>query len=448
MYMYAYLGVLTVIYKKVLCIVIAVCIGLLLCGCKLFTVDTDELLSPPQLTGDAKPIQQALNKSVQEYTLKYPSSGDRRSAVITEDIDSDGSLEALAFYSTDDGEQIKMNVNILRKGKKGWRSVATSSIVAGGVDRVEFSDIDADGIKEILIGWEIYGSSDKQLAVYSFKNKTLLQRMLKPYTQFVCCDLDENGFEEIYVQLLNTAEGTNNGLLYSIGKDGVSQIAGCIMDGTVKTVNTPKVSVLSTGKPAIYIDEVKGAGAITEVLVLSKGELINGMLDTETTLENNKTIRPSSLPIFDINDDGIPEIPIAKDLPSADETSSEKLYYTDWCSYNGETLTVKLTTIVNQLDGYYIEVPEKWFGKIAVLKDTDKNLRVIYSYDTQNGVIGEKTAQFKAVSEDGYNIKSYRGYTEILKSNGKVFIGKVLSENKEFSVTSQELKKMFNVIQW
>ncbi len=435
-------------FKKAFCILLTALICFGLCGCRLFTVDTDQLLSPPKPTGDVKPILQALNESIEEYTLKYPSNGDRRSAIILEDIEGDGSLEAFAFYLTDDGEQIKMNVNLIKYKKNKWRSVATGSIVAGGVDRVEFSDIDGDGIKEILIGWEIYGGSDKQLAVYSFDGKTLSQRMLKPYTEFVCCDLDEDGTEEIFVQLLNTAESTNSAVLYSIEEDGVSQVAGCIMDGTVKTVSSACVSVLSTGTPAIYVDEIKGAGAITEVLFLSKGELVNNLLDTETSFENNRTIRQSSLKSYDINEDGIPEIPIARELTSADKKSDEKLYYTDWCSYNGESVTVKLTTIVNLLDGYYIEVPDKWIGKIAVLKDTDKNLRVVYNFDAQNGVLGERIAQFKAVSENGYNIKNYKGYTEILKNNGTVFLGKVLSENNETSVDTGELKKMLKAINW
>ena len=298
--------------RKAFCILLTALICLGLCGCRLFTVDTDQLLSPPKPTGDVKPILQALSGSIEEYTLKYPSDGDRRSAIILEDIEGDGSLEAFAFYTTDDGEQIKMNVNLIKFKKNKWRSVATGSIVAGGVDRVEFSDIDGDGIKEILIGWEIYGGSDKQLSMYSFDGKTLSQRMLKPYTEFVCCDLDEDGTEEIFVQLLNTAESTNSAVLYSIGKDGVSQVAGCIMDGTVKTVSSAAVSVLSTGSPAIYVDEIKGAGAITEVLFLLKGELVNNLLDTETSFENNRTIRQSSLKSYDINEDGIPEIPIAR----------------------------------------------------------------------------------------------------------------------------------------
>ena len=73
----------------------------LLCGCELFTADTAELLRPPALSGDLAPISDAIKESAGgAFTLKYPSAGNFRSAVIQNDIDGDGLFEAFAFYST------------------------------------------------------------------------------------------------------------------------------------------------------------------------------------------------------------------------------------------------------------------------------------------------------------------------------------------------------------
>lgn len=84
------------IMKKAALIVLSIIFCFVFSGCSLFTADTDQLLSPPELTGDMYPIQQALNKSAESgYTLKYPSSGDRRSAVILEDIDGDNLLSLI-----------------------------------------------------------------------------------------------------------------------------------------------------------------------------------------------------------------------------------------------------------------------------------------------------------------------------------------------------------------
>ena len=58
--------------------------------------------------------------------------------------------------------------------------------------------------------------------------------------------------------------------------------------------------------------------------------------------------------IRDINDDGIIEIPVQQNVPSVASTLiNEKLYLTNWCSFNGDKLTVEMTAMINSVDGYY-----------------------------------------------------------------------------------------------
>ena len=84
--------------KKMLAIIIALFICVSFSGCDIID-NTKDMVSPPELTGDMSPIADALYKSVgTNCDLKYPSSGDRRSAIIQEDINGDGVFEAFAFY--------------------------------------------------------------------------------------------------------------------------------------------------------------------------------------------------------------------------------------------------------------------------------------------------------------------------------------------------------------
>ena len=103
---------------KVISMLIAFAICFLLCGCDIFASDTAELLSPPELSGDISPIADAIAKSAGgEYTLKYPSDGNFRSAVVQNDIDGDGRLEAFAFYSMKEKENgadaVNMYINVI-----------------------------------------------------------------------------------------------------------------------------------------------------------------------------------------------------------------------------------------------------------------------------------------------------------------------------------------------
>ena len=192
--------------KKLFCLLLVICMFLNFTGCSLFD-SNNELVSPPELTGEMYPIGKALRESAgNDYNLKYPTTGDRRSAIVLEDVDSDGIFEAFAFYSTNEDEMTHMHINIIRQNGDDWISVDDLTIVATGVEKVDFCDLNSNGTKEILIGWEVNGSSEKQLSVFSFENDKLVQKLQQPYTSFLCCDLDNNATNELFIHLLNTSE--------------------------------------------------------------------------------------------------------------------------------------------------------------------------------------------------------------------------------------------------
>lgn len=434
--------------KKVAALFLAVLMSMVFVGCDLLD-NTKEMVSPPELTGEMSPIAEALYSSAgTDCDLKYPTGGDHRSAIVLEDINGDSVFEAFAFYSTSGDEMITMHINVICQKDGKWVSVADQTIVATDVEMVDFSDLNSDGTEEIIVGWDVNGTSEKQLSVFTFNENTLTQQLLQPYTGFLCCDLDSNGVNEIFVHLLNTAEKSNKAIIFNYNESGMAQTAGCMMDVGVKSASAPVLSVLSNGQKAIYIDEIKGVGAVTEVLYLSKGELKNPLLDSENSFENITTLRAASLEINDINLDGILEIPVASELPNA-VSDGEKLYYTNWCSFNGEKLTIKLVTVVNTVDGYYLTVPNAMVGYIAVLKDTENHERKFYHYDAQNNVLGGLLFSVFAIDADEWDNKKdfTRGnLVEIGRTDSTVF-ATVLGESAgAFAITTDLIKETFNIV--
>ena len=424
-------------------LVFAVCLCLTLSGCDLFTVETEMLMSPPELSGNMQPISKALSDSVKgEYQLKYPSSGEKRSAIVLEDVDGDGTAEAFAFYSTSNDEMTNMHINAICAKDDGYISVGEQSIVAGGVERVDFYDIDGDGAKEIIVGWEVYGLSEKQLCVYDLTGDTLAQRLSEKYTAYLCCDLSGNGKYELLIQMLNTSDALNTADLYRFTKTGQRKIGSCLLDGAAKTVSDPVFSTLSNGKPAVYIDEIKGAGAVTEVIYFANEQLKNPLT---VSAENTATLRAAAIQCRDIDGDGTLEIPAASPLPNAAGTD-EALYYTNWCAFDGIDLTAKVTTVVNTVDGYYLTVPEKLVGKIAVLKDIDNHRRVFYNYDAETGTVGMRIATLAVFSASDWDSdESVRaGMFELARSGKNVFAGAV-NMISGVGIGEEQLREMFNL---
>lgn len=431
--------------KKIAICVLAFLLTLTLCGCDFFTTDTSELLTPPSLSGDLKLISEAISDSVgKAYSFKYPQSGDYRSAVVQNDIDGDGTFEAVAFYSTTDGDVTMMNINLVSRVKDSWKSVAVQTIVAAGVHRVDFCDLNKDGVNEILVGWQIYGTSEMQLAVYSFTDGALIQRMLNKYNHFIVCDLDENQTNEVLVIDANTENSQNIATLYGFTNDGVVQMGRCMLDSKVQSFGHPIVSELSSGKIAVYIDSVKGIGAITEVLIYEKGKLSNPLYDEQLT-ETVSTLRSVSFATHDFNGDSVLEIPVQLDVPSVSKSEvAEKLYLTNWCSFNGEILTTQVTSMINVLDGYYYNIPANWVGNIAILKDTDNRIREIYTYDTEQMQVGKSLIYFRAIAKKEWDKGVYDALnlSEIGRIGDFVIACRI---SKEANVTLENVKSNFGI---
>ncbi len=431
--------------KKAMTLALTICISMLFCGCDLFS-NTHELVSPPALTGEMAPIADALYEAVgTELTLEHPAAGKHRAAIVLEDINNDGKSVAFAFYSTSEDEMTTMHINVICQEGSSWKSVTDQTIVATGVDRVDFCDLNHDGVKEILVGWDVNGISEKQLSVFTFDQKFLTQRLLQAYSGFLCCDLDSNGSNELFVHLLNTSEKTNTATLYSYGADGITQISSCQMDNAVKSATDPVLSTLWDGTRAIYIDEIKGVGAITEVLFISKGEIVNPLL--ENSIENVLTLRAASLMTKDINGDGRLEIPTATDLPNA-IVDGEKLYYTNWCTFDGKSLSARLITVVNTVDGYYFEVPKALVGKMAVLKDIEKHKREFYYYDSATQTTGDLLFTVMTMSAATWDSRDFnRGsFVELQRKDNNVFVADVSASAKAFGIDSASIKETFNLI--
>ena len=430
---------------KLSCLSVLMVLFLCLCGCEIFPANTYDLLSPPELTGDYRPIGQALAKRVgNTYRLRYPSGGDYRSAIILYDVDADEEKEAFAFYSLNEEET---HINMISRKDGKWVSVDDQVITAGGVEKVFFADLDADGIEEILVGWEIQTSAEKQLTVYSKRDEKLNQRMLQRYSEYICSDLDEDGKKELFIQQLNTLDSTNRASVYTLQKDGIIEIASSTLDRGVKSIVSLYESTLSNGQKAIYIDELKSSGAITEVLFLNKGTLVNPLLE-ETSGENSRTARSALLMSKDINHDGIIEIPVAEEVPSAEsEGAAEKVYAIKWSSFSGETLVNKRAEIVNQNYGYTLVLPEKWIGNIAVSADAKYRSRFFFATDEQK-IPTERLIELYAYelpknSEEKVSLAE--GCEEVCRTDKYIIAARTVAASHPLSISMDELKKSIHL---
>ncbi|MEE1197961.1 MAG: hypothetical protein U0K54_02305 [Acutalibacteraceae bacterium] len=434
--------------KKGLICICLVLVMLLLSGCTGIVGTVDELLAPPRPTGELYFIQKALDDSVSgDYVLKYPLSGDYRSAFVRKDVDGDGTVEAFAFYSTTSENIVTMHVNLITKLKGEWTSVGDFPCVATGVDTVEFSDMDGDGNFEIVVGWSIYGTVDKSVGVYSLKNNVFAQRIYESYSRFMCQDIDGDKRNDLFLTHIDTVNQQATAKFIRINDKGAAEINTCPLDGLVTSHLQPVVSKLMGGEMAIYIDAVKGDGMITEVLGLKNGKLYNA-LENQSGGSTMSTYRASNVLIMDIDGDGVYEIPLLE-LITESGNPNDNIYKTYWYAYDGEYLILKNSTIMNYADGWYIELPPKWEDSITIIRDTAKRERIFMRIDDETGISAEVILKIRVVpiSTPIEDINSYGFETfEITRNEEFYFAASVNLMTFPESVTKQEIIQMFKLI--
>ena len=198
------------------------------------------------------------------------------------------------FYSKVDGDITTMTVQLIRIKNGEWVDGGTQTIIASGVDMVRFCDLDNNGVSEILVGWQVYGTSEMQLAVYSYNENVFAQRLLQKYTNFITCDLNGDQKSGVLIIDLNTTEQYNTAALYSLTDEGVVQTGICELDSKLQSIGEPIIAELSNGKEAVYLDAIKGVGAVTEVIVENKGSLTNPLFDTATREKFGMTLEQAS----------------------------------------------------------------------------------------------------------------------------------------------------------
>ena len=112
-------------------------------GCTVFETDTEALMKPPVFTEEQEKLNAALTEVIgEDYVLKYPKTGEINSAFLFEDLDGDGTEEAMAFYSVLD--EIT-RINVLKKDGEDWVSVYTAPGFYGEIKSADFINLDEKG---------------------------------------------------------------------------------------------------------------------------------------------------------------------------------------------------------------------------------------------------------------------------------------------------------------
>lgn len=383
-----------------------------LSSCKMSGLDSDTLLSPPQMNAADREILRAIESVSSSYKLVYPKTGSYQTAIISADITGDGQSEAVCFYL--DGNNKTVSFIILESINGAWNIKGKGDSRASAVERVNFCDLNGDGIKETVIGWQFQSGEEKAIEIFGFSTDTAMQSLYTGmYNNFIAFE------DSVVVISRNTGGKTASASLIGRSGNTVSILNTVSLNNSITSFISVQSSQLTDSRRTIYIDEqLESLMYTTEVLTLEP----QGELSRSSDAVNAQTIRTRAYRCTDVNGDKRLDVPVEKSFPEYERGKvSENLSYVEWYDYDGSSINLLTTAYTSINEQFMIELPAEWIGNITLQRASDTE-RSVHFYHIEEG--GKLVPMFsvRVFSQQEYSdtVQSL-GWKTIATSNENVY---------------------------
>ena len=418
-----------------------------------------EIIVPPGYYGATAEVQAAFTASLapndrQNVSLKYPVSGNHRTAFVVKNLDKDEEKEVIVFYSLSTEETV-VRMNILDKIDGEWISVYDEPGYGSEIVSVDFDDLNEDGETEVLCNWSLYDSqSSMVLSIYSVKsmqNKPIQMNVLVTQTNYCSnvIDIDNDGKDEILLicndsksEPAASMQKTSAFVLKMLDDDKIVPLGKPIpLDSAVSFYGRMRTQK-DAGSNIAFIDAFKGDNImITEALFwdADKQSLAAPLFDNET-LSNNLTTRSPAVPSIDYDEDGIVDIPVNGVFTAIDEennksTDESKIELTHWKNLINGSLVTKSYAFVNANEEYWFKVPDSLAKNLLAYK-TDTGVMTVYT-TTDGKTKGEPL--FSLVSKKKTQLTEKDTYTFKKENDEYVVYGTLTSAGKALGFSDDKM---------
>lgn len=415
---------------------------ILLTGCT-FGTSIDNLMAPPKLSIEQEQIYNALTDAAgASVSLKYPKSGKYLSAFIVEDIDGDGGNEAVVFYEKHSlaAPENTLRINILDRSENGsWHSVYDTPADGTEIERVMISRLGENSRMNLIVGSSMVNRSEKTATIYSYSVDGLVRTFSESYSFIDVTDLDTDGENEFLLLKGSSNDQAAAAEAYKLDEEGRYHKYRAELSGGFTEFDKMSYGTLEKAEKGLYIDAISGNGFIqTDIVYMDEKGLKKAFSAPEISSE---TLRPSGCHSFDVDGDGVLEIPVQKIAPGYEDASEgEQLRLTEWMTVTsmGE-LERKYVSYYSVGDGYAFIFPTKWQGKVTLRRDAINDEIIVCAYsdeETGRDLLRIYCAEDEASREDRLS----SGYMLLHTKGDSAYLAYIprSEENDGLSVTQAE----------
>ena len=327
--------------RRLTALVMAALIAFACSGC--MTGSVEKLYSLPRMSEQYVQLQELIGQRLDEGdSYAAPTGGSNRQSIQLRDLDGDGTPEALAFLADENHTPM---VCVYRQDAHGdyyhYIVLPGDGTAVAGVD---YADLNGDGASELILVWQ-GGGSLKMLSVYSLGSADQSEQeclFSADCSEFVVCDLDGDGVEDLLNLQMDAGAGTL--VMYQLEGSQMTASEAALSTG-VTAMRRAVAGTLADGAAALFVEsELGGSGLVTDVFTAAGGRVKN---ITMSVLGRSDTLRPDGLFAADINGDRAMEVPAG----SGDILT--------WYSLSADgAQTPAASTYYDAVGGWYFVLPE------------------------------------------------------------------------------------------
>ena len=426
-------------------------------GCS-FTASVESMLSPPRLTVEQEQIYQALQIAVgSQISLKYPKSGERLSAFIVEDLDGDGSDEAVVFYELgrDAADENPLRISLLDQTDGTWREIANTSAAGAEIDRVDIEQLGSHPRMNLIISYSMVDGAEHAAQVFHYENE--LKSLEVPYSVMALRDLDGDGTTELLVAAAAKDPEPATATVYALDENGDYHQIQRALPGSMTDVTRIAYGDLPTGKgngtiPAIYMDGSTGATKV-QTVVLNYSDRTLSLLYADNAERYTRTDRSVGYQTMDIDGDGETEIPYTMAFYGySNVQETVPLYMTNWYVCRNGLLVREHSSYYSTQDNFVFLMPKRWERCVTARQENDEIVFYTFDADASVGTDGGDAAEIAepvlldpllrlAVVSDPVSADAMQsdGYLLLQQQNSRWYLGRIEDGSRSLRLTPSEL---------
>ena len=422
-----------------------------LSACSALSLEEEDILAVPKASGDESEVISLIASNFSSsFELVYPLSGANKNAVTICDTGKDV-IEAIAVFRTKD-EPGTAELLFARKINDSFTYLGSSAIPTNVIDRVDFADLDGDGKREILVGYQGASSSLKSIAIYRTEDEISVTDVTACYSRCVLGDFNSDGADEVLCVTTGAASEPPFATLMGYHPDrGLLPIADCELNPEAQEIENLLFGNIAEDIPGVMIDERLESGAYTtEALYYDKGQklLINPLFIFETA-ENAE--RSEKLLSKDINSDGILEIPTVEKAPipeNAVENAFCNIVVWKDLDFSSYSMQEKKTALICPDGKYTFTLTEDKKDCITAQYSEEERKMTLYSldFDREDTQLSHELLYIKAYSRDDYQENKVIE-AKLYELSAEVYTFLITNSDDEYAFTDTEVEKSFEILQ-